>query len=96
MRENKLLVCVGQKDINNGQVCDAVYCPVAIALRRTVPWNIWGPAAVDVNIHALLINMVNYHIPRSVANFVRAFDRAQRVKPFKFWLRKEKKKRKKK
>ena len=91
----ELLVYVGQKDIDNGVSFSANLCPVAIAVKRKVPWPDCVAPSISVSTEKILIGEVVYHAPRSVANFVRYFDRYPHlykhptIVPFKFWLRRE-------
>jgi len=89
--KDKLLVSVGQGDIDDGVSFSANTCPVALAVKRTIPWTFsTSRPEITVTTRHILVDEVVYHVPRSVAKFVRDFDRyphVTKVIPFKFWLR---------
>jgi hypothetical protein len=82
-----LLVSVGQNDILDGFPCSCTSCPVAIAVRRAFPWGDFGPPELTVSSKEILIDGILFHVPRSARNFIRKFDRKNKVQPFNFWLR---------
>jgi hypothetical protein len=84
-----LLISVRQEDIDKGIPCSGDSCPVARAIERELSWDGFRSPELRVLSEQIHIDMVEYHVPRSVKGFIRQFDSEQIAKPFNFWLRKE-------
>lgn len=80
-----MLVNVTQEHITQGKAADYEQCPIALALRETF-FNRRG-RGVHATPARLLIGVKSFPTPRTVKRFMRAFDDAQPVKPFRFHLK---------
>lgn len=84
----KIIVEVTKRDIDKGQVSNAMYCPVALALRRALPYAhrinmiIVGPD------YAELYHWRNGHrviqLGRVAATAISEFDHHRPIEPFEF------------
>ena len=76
----KLKIKVTQEDINNGEPCETMSCPVALALSRQL--NLFNPVYVSYSYFSTDNKYV--YLPRSVKRFIHRFDSGEEVKPFNF------------
>lgn len=78
---------VTKDDIRNGMVGSALYCPVALAIRRAMP------EATDVGVGFTIAGFVigdeeiNADLPDEAVQFIRSFDEGDPVEPFEFYWR---------
>jgi hypothetical protein len=80
-----LTIEVTQEDIDNGQKCDANYCPIALAVRQTVK-NYRQYLSVQPTVMYVDDGKVirEYKMPAVAEQFVRLFDDDEDVEPFTF------------
>lgn len=84
-----ITIHVTEEDIRHGQGanCNAVNCPIALAIRRTLcplGYEMFFPIRVDVG--TAKIKGVYYNLPASALKFINDFDFHNEVKPFSFEL----------
>lgn len=72
---------VTQEDIDNGKVRNSCYCPVALAMRR-VTKETWSVTGIGLFCDSKI--GLNKSTPKSVLQFIRAFDIGMPVSPFEF------------
>ena len=78
---------VTQKDIDKGLQEDAINCPVARALCRTMCLPHAAVGKLSISIPGWFDTRKNFHTPTSVREFVEAFDEDRTaVRPFSFEL----------
>ena len=76
-----MLIRVTQDDIRNGVQCDAMLCPVALSLRRSLPGR-----TVTAGEFTIYIDDGMYAAPVAVEEFIENFDDGAPVQPFEFEL----------
>lgn len=78
------LIKVGKEHIAQGRRCDAILCPVALAIYEQTGINIRVTHSKFYQYHFT----TSYKVPQSVSRFVRKFDDKGKnhVKPFNFYL----------
>lgn len=69
---------VTQDDIDAGIRIDCTHCPIALAVRRLIPYANVGCYTVYAD------EMPDYVLPQPAIDFIRAFDNKRPVKPFSF------------
>ena len=92
--EHKLLVQVTQNDINHGQRKNCGYCPIALAVKRTIKFSENEELRLLVYLSSIEFNNAydsHCTISRSnnskkVQNFIKNFDNGRNVEPFSFFL----------
>lgn len=90
-------VQVTQDDIKNGEPGACGYCPIALALERTLLEYIPSPLLVTVQMHSANIRLIlpnfeteslgTMYLPLICNTFINRFDRGNQVEPFEFNIR---------
>lgn len=75
----KFFIDVIGADIKKGKKNEREECPIALAVKRLLPWN-----EVAVNEDTLEIDTMSFGLPKDAEKFVEKFDAGEKVKPFKF------------
>lgn len=76
----KVVVKVTRKHIVRGKQDNAVFCPVALALKEAFP----NLRCVLVDTKTVSFRNGWAQLPRRVINFIKRFDNTKSVKPFSF------------
>lgn len=78
-----ITIRVTAKDIKNGNKADCCLCPVALAMRRVIPY-----CQVHSKVFNVPLNFHDYPLPKKVQAWIERFDRGWgRVKPFSFKIK---------
>jgi hypothetical protein len=84
------IVSVTKKDIEQGKRESAVFCPIALAIKRRFPdARLYGVTTTFLSIEPLYDKSQNSCVtplPKKVKNFIKRFDGGQEVKPIRFKL----------
>ena len=73
---------VTQEDIDLGEPCDPLLCPVALAIDRQLPGSDCEVEYCTIDLEPGMV----FKTPQSVRNFIAAFDEEEPVAPFSFDL----------
>lgn len=79
-------VIVTQQDISEGWSIDFVKCPVAVAIRRSLPYARSVQVLPDENEDYIEIDGIRYEAPSEVVQWIDDFDNEGEGQPFEFYL----------
>lgn len=86
-KTKRVLIKVTQQDIEQGKrhMCD--YCPVALAAKRTLPWaKVVNYSGIHDGAYRIQKGSKTAHLPEIASDWIRAFDRGDRVEPINFYV----------
>ncbi len=72
---------VMQEDIDQGEQCSILDCPVAKAIARK-----FSARMVGVNRESVVIDTLKIHLPENVRNAIEDYDNGGEMNPFEFEL----------
>jgi len=87
---DELVISVTAEDIRDGEPESACACPIALAIARLLDASTEDEDVI-VGREVILIRplgvLIDYELPASAAQFIRAFDNGDAVEPFTFTAR---------